>query len=204
VHGEQPALAEVALDQPREPGALVEVEHPSGERRRVRRQHAAALLDPRALGDLVALLGDELLVEPVLGPAARVARRQRAVDPGGELQRVLARHEPAHEQAAVAQDAGAQQPRRDVGRRDLGQPAGRQRSLVGRGVVRRALARVDQAHPGEVAQPQQLALGLRAGLCPPLLAQAADLLEQVLGRRLGDGDGFGAGLALEQGHARRC
>ena len=143
VHREQPALAEVALDQPRQPGALVEVEHPGRERRRVRRQHAAALLDPRPLGDLVARSRARTPRRGPARPRRRVARR------AGRRGRSRRRSSSASSRGTSPRTsrqpsrriAGAQQPGRHVGRRDLGQPAGRQRGLVGRGVVRRALAR---------------------------------------------------------------
>ena len=160
------------------------VEHPGRERRRVGREHAAALLDPRPLGDLVAAPRARTPRRGRLGRAGprRAPPNARSI-PAASSSAVVARHEPAHEQAAVAQDPGAQQPGRQVGRRDLGQrrrPAARPRRAR-RSPARRSPAS-SQAHPGAGGGAAAAALGLRSlGSRPPLPAQAADLVEHVLG-----------------------
>ena len=157
LHGDQRGLAEVARDQRRDAGGLEQLEHVEAQHGRVDRQHAAALLDPRPLVDRAeARVRRELLVPARGGPGVRLgplALVEGPVDRLRERQRRVARHEPAHEQAAVAQDARAQQLGGEVRAAMSGSPsaAGR-RSKRGRGVLGIGRRAVEQADAGEVAE----------------------------------------------------
>ena len=113
LHGDQRRLAEVAGDERRDAGGLEQLEHLEAQQRRVDRQHAAALLDPRPLVDRAEARMRRRT--PRTSPRRRVAVAalallEGAVDaPRANASAASRGDEPAHEQAAVAQDPGAQQ-----------------------------------------------------------------------------------------------
>ena len=134
LHGDQRLLAEIAGDEvaggppPRTARAS---ELSSG---RVDRQHAAARLDPGALVDRAeARMRRRTPRTSPRRPRVRLgalALVEGAVDGLRERQRSLARHQPAHQQAAVAQDRRAQQLGRQV--RAARSPAARRPRAGGR------------------------------------------------------------------------
>ncbi len=176
-------LAEVARDEVRDAGGREQLQHLEAQVRRVDREDATALLDPGAVVDRVeASVGLELLVPP--RRAATVALSERALDAVGEGQRGVARDEAAHEQAAVAQDARAQQLWIEVGGGDLRQPLRLGQALGGRPRELRVGRRlVEQADAGLMAEPQHLALGGGVARVAVELGEARDLGEEILGRR---------------------
>ena len=126
VHREQRRLAEVVPDEPRQAGRLEQLEHLVREHRRVRREHAAAVADPRPhRRDLEARLGLELLVvaggrAPAGGERAR-ARRRRGRSARRSASASSRSTSPRTSRQPSRRIAGAQQRRRQVRRGDLGQ-----------------------------------------------------------------------------------
>ena len=144
------------------PAPREHLEHLEGQQRRVRGEHAAALLDPRALADAAGSGRRARTPRSSPRPPRRRgrarARRTRGRSGRRSSSARVAVHEPADEQAAVAQDARAQQLGREVGAGDLRQVLGSGRSAVGRGGARRAarsavagLGRSAASRPGGAA-----------------------------------------------------